>query len=231
MITVAVTIVRASLTDGSTVGVDGRRMYIYSEMIGDTLSVPYAPTEISYDDIAQKWAEVDRSGAKPLLMRQGDALLKMKFSLRLANVNTFYAQTGTIAAIRILAKTRERVLVRYGPDEAGLWRITECSLSSSKRHPDTNEITDAVVSFTLTEASDAAPAVGPVNPPPPPAPPVTAPVAPTPRVYVVVRGDCLWRIAQRFYGQGVLWPRIFDANRTQIKNPNLIYPGQRFVIP
>jgi len=46
-----------------------------------------------------------------------------------------------------------------------------------------------------------------------------------------VKGDCLWNIAQRFYGQGALWPRIFDANRSQIKDPHWIFPGQRFVIP
>ena len=130
----AVTIIRnAILTARMTIS--DKRMYIYAESIGTTLSVPYAPQEISYDGIAQKWTEVERSGAKPLLMRQGDALLKMKFSLRLASMDAFFAQTGIIAAIRGLASTRERVLVRYGPNEAGLWRITECSLSSSRRHP------------------------------------------------------------------------------------------------
>lgn len=228
MITVAVTVVRNALSGTSLVGIDGKRMYIYAESTGAALSVPYAPREISYDGIAQKWTEVERSGDKPLLMRQGDVLTKMKFSVRLANVNMFFAQTGAFAAIRALAKTRERVLVRYGPNEAGLWRITECALSSSKRHPDTNEVTDAVATFTLTEASDAAPAVGPVNPPPPPPPPAAPP---SPRTYVVVKGDCLWNIAQRFYGQGALWPRIFDANRSQIKDPHWIFPGQRFVIP
>jgi nucleoid-associated protein YgaU len=101
-------------------------------------------------------------------------------------------------------------------------------VSSNQRHPETNEVTDAVATFTLTEASDAAPAVGPVNPPPPPPPPAAPP---SPRTYVVVKGDCLWKIAQHFYGQGTLWPRIFDANRGQIKDPHWIYPGQRFVIP
>jgi LysM repeat protein len=226
--TMAVAVVRNALLGDALVGIDGKRMYIYAESTGATLSVPYAPKEITYDGIAQKWTEVERSGDKPLLMRQGDVLTKMKFSVRLANVDMFFAQTGAIAAIRALAKTRERVLVRYGPNEAGLWRITECSVSSSKRHPDTNEVTDAVATFTLTEASDAAPAVGPVNPPPPPPPPAAPP---SPRTYVVVKGDCLWKIAQRFYGQGTLWPRIFDANRGQIKDPHWIYPGQRFVIP
>ena len=54
---------------------------------------------------------------------------------------------------------------------------------------------------------------------------------PTPRTYTVVRGDCLWNIAKRFYGNGSQYMKIYNANRDKIKKPNLIYPGQVFVIP
>ncbi len=50
--------------------------------------------------------------------------------------------------------------------------------------------------------------------------------------YTVKRGDNLWKIAKAYYGSGVLWQRIYEANRDVIgKNPNLIYPGQVFTIP
>jgi nucleoid-associated protein YgaU len=50
--------------------------------------------------------------------------------------------------------------------------------------------------------------------------------------YKVVRGDSLWKIAKRFYGEGSKWRKIYDANKKVIgKNPNLIYPGQKLVIP
>ncbi len=49
--------------------------------------------------------------------------------------------------------------------------------------------------------------------------------------YVVKRGDTLWGIAKRYYGNGRLYTKIFNANRDKIKNPNLIYPGQKFIIP
>lgn len=48
--------------------------------------------------------------------------------------------------------------------------------------------------------------------------------------YIVQRGDTLWKIAVRFYGNGNLWSRIFEAN-PQIKNANLIYVGQKLTIP
>jgi nucleoid-associated protein YgaU len=51
------------------------------------------------------------------------------------------------------------------------------------------------------------------------------------RVHVVVSGDSLSKIAEREYGDANLWPRIFEANRDLVKNPDLIYPGQKLTIP
>ena len=43
--------------------------------------------------------------------------------------------------------------------------------------------------------------------------------------------DSLWRISRRVYGAGVRYTVIFDANQEQIRDPNLIFPGQIFVLP
>lgn len=51
-------------------------------------------------------------------------------------------------------------------------------------------------------------------------------------VYVVKAGDCLSKIAQAFYGNAQMWPRIYNENRDVIgPNPNLIFPGQVLTIP
>jgi nucleoid-associated protein YgaU len=55
--------------------------------------------------------------------------------------------------------------------------------------------------------------------------------APGGRSYVVQPGDSLWKIAKRFYGNGNDWPKIHEANRSQIANPDVIEPGQKLVIP
>jgi hypothetical protein len=47
----------------------------------------------------------------------------------------------------------------------------------------------------------------------------------------VVYGNSLWRIARRTYGEGVAYTMIYEANKDQIKDPNLIYPGQVFNLP
>jgi nucleoid-associated protein YgaU len=52
------------------------------------------------------------------------------------------------------------------------------------------------------------------------------------RTYTVVQGDSLSKIAQRFYGKADEWRTIYEANREVIgNNPDLIKPGQIFVIP
>ena len=61
----------------------------------------------------------------------------------------------------------------------------------------------------------------------------TAPPAQTPqyRTYTVVAGDSLSKIAKREYGDASKWPRIFEANRDKIQNPDLIHPGQVLNLP
>ncbi|MBD2750248.1 LysM peptidoglycan-binding domain-containing protein [Microvirga sp. BT688] len=56
-------------------------------------------------------------------------------------------------------------------------------------------------------------------------------VIPNINTAIVSRGDNLWRISQRIYGKGLRYTVIFGANQEQIRNPNLIYPGQVFVLP
>ena len=49
--------------------------------------------------------------------------------------------------------------------------------------------------------------------------------------HTVVSGETLSAIAQHWYGAAAQWPRIFEANRDQILNPNLIFPGQVLRVP
>lgn len=55
--------------------------------------------------------------------------------------------------------------------------------------------------------------------------------ATTPSDYTVVKGDCLSHIAQRMLGDSSRWREIYDLNKGQIDNPNLIFPGQVFKLP
>ena len=70
----------------------------------------------------------------------------------------------------------------------------------------------------------AAPAIVETEPPR-----VETPERPT--KYVVKKGDSLWRIAGKVYGNPLKWPRIYRANKDKITNPNKIYPNQVLTIP
>jgi hypothetical protein len=59
----------------------------------------------------------------------------------------------------------------------------------------------------------------------------SAVVVPKIATTTVSRGDSLWRISRLTYGVGTRYAVIYKANREQIRNPNLIYPGQIFVVP
>lgn len=51
-------------------------------------------------------------------------------------------------------------------------------------------------------------------------------------VYTVQSGDSLSKIAKKHYGNANDWTKIYQANKSEIgDNPDLIRPGQRFVIP
>ncbi len=59
----------------------------------------------------------------------------------------------------------------------------------------------------------------------------SAVVVPKIATTTVSRGDSLWRISRLTYGAGTRYAVIYKANREQIRNPNLIHPGQIFVLP
>lgn len=57
--------------------------------------------------------------------------------------------------------------------------------------------------------------------------------SPEPEVeyYTIVSGDSLSKIAKQFYQNAMDYPKLFEANREVIQDPDLIYPGQKIRIP
>lgn len=53
----------------------------------------------------------------------------------------------------------------------------------------------------------------------------------SPEYYEIKKGDSLSAIAKQQYGDATKWRTIYEANKDVIKNPDLIYPGQKIKIP
>jgi LysM repeat protein len=64
-----------------------------------------------------------------------------------------------------------------------------------------------------------------------PAPAAEASASTEDGTHAVQKGDTLWDLAEHYYKDPYKWQRIWEANREEIRNPNLIYPDQKFHIP
>ena len=56
----------------------------------------------------------------------------------------------------------------------------------------------------------------------------------TQKTHKVVKGDCLWDIAQKYYGKGSLYPKIKEANKSKypsLAKNNIIYVGMELIVP
>ncbi|MCB2136331.1 MAG: LysM peptidoglycan-binding domain-containing protein [Rhodobacteraceae bacterium] len=94
----------------------------------------------------------------------------------------------------------------------------------------TAEVAPAAAAPEATEVQPAeseAVTVAVAEPQPAPA----APAAPRAKIITVQPGFTLWGIASANYGDGILYVKVFEANRSQIRDPDLIYPGQIFTVP
>jgi LysM repeat protein len=102
-------------------------------------------------------------------------------------------------------------------DDKGFWQIEPAAKATAGAHtvradqlgPNNNVLARVGVPFSLTPEQLDVP----------------------PGAITVVRGNSLWRIARRIYGQGVQFTEIYEANKDQIKDPDMIYPGQVFTLP
>jgi nucleoid-associated protein YgaU len=85
--------------------------------------------------------------------------------------------------------------------------------------------------MTIAKAGDAGETAAEPGKPGDPKTILQAPLASTPGAVIIRRGDTLWQISRRTYGEGVRYTTIYVANRSQIQDPDRIKPGQVFSVP
>lgn len=104
------------------------------------------------------------------------------------------------------------------PDETGIWRVEFGENVKPKRYR-----------MRIDQIGPEGRVVARIESPFFPAGPISG--LPRDAVVFVQPGNSLWRIARRTYGGGVQYTLIYEANQDQIRDPDLIYPGQVFVLP
>ena len=136
------------------------------------------------------------------------------------------AQPGAVPVDRAVADQVGHAPV--GPD--GSWQVEIADLSSGILRLDEVDAAGQVVARVETAFERPAGATAAMTP-------ATAEEQPAPQVakgvtrVTVERGSTLWAIAREKYGDGVMYVRVFEANRDLIRDPDLIYPGQVFTLP
>jgi nucleoid-associated protein YgaU len=130
--------------------------------------------------------------------------------------------------VRVYLDDASVALAPVGPD--GSWQVEIADLSSGILRLDEVDAAGQVVARVETAFERPAGATAAMTP-------ATAEEQPAPQVakgvtrVTVERGSTLWAIAREKYGDGVMYVRVFEANRDLIRDPDLIYPGQVFTLP
>lgn len=154
--------------------------------------------------------------------RQGQA---EEQASKLALETVDYDQQGRVAiggrapeGSRVLLYLDDRPVGGADPGQSGVWRVDLGDRVESRRY-----------TMRVDQVAPDGKVVARIESPFFPAGPISE--LPRDAVVFVQPGNSLWRIARRTYGGGIQYTLIYEANRDQIRDPDLIYPGQIFLLP
>lgn len=163
---------------------------------------------------------------KKLFTNDAEAGLKILQHIEANNPGTkpldvkFDDGTVTLSGVASTAVAKEKTILMAGNVE-GVERVVADDLEVDEPLPSEPAAPAATAAATPSASPSATP----------PAEPVFPGVLPGVRYYEIQKGDTLYAIAKAFYGNGMKYPEVFEANREVIEDPDKIYPGQKIRIP
>jgi nucleoid-associated protein YgaU len=177
------------------------------------------PTPASGSRVAIQSVEADAAGA---LIAKGSA--EPHATVRL------YLNQADVAEAKTQADGRWSLTIKQGMTPGGyVMRADEIGSS------DANVVASADTPFDYPDeaapTSPTAPIAASKSPAQSSAPSPADPVIESVQTKRVATGHTLWALSKSYYGDPTHYPVIYEANRAQIHNPNVIYPGQVFVVP
>jgi nucleoid-associated protein YgaU len=171
---------------------------------------------------------------------EGDAIggLVAKGSAEPNATVRLYLNGADVAAAKTRSDGRWSLTIRHGMTPGGyVMHADEINPGNASvvASADTPFDYPSAPGFAQTPAPSASPATAPAavtaSAGQPYAPPAADVVIEMVQTAQVVPGHTLWALSRNYYGDPTRYPVIYEANKSQIHNPNLIYPGQVFVVP
>jgi len=202
-----------------------------------TLTFPITPKELSvdldtkvitYDHAMMGERQLPRS-SKPIMFTFSGALPSAKTSIPTVSKRKTDSLIKRIRKWQETDRKKIKFIVTGTP-----WNI-DVFINDFQVDYKGNMITYSITLMeykTMTVRKTKAKAKPKKKPKPAPKRPVKKKKAKT-RWYTIKRGDNLWNISRRYTGKGIRWKEMWGINksRSRSKNPNLIYPKERFKIP
>lgn len=241
------------LADGTEVAAEGS-VVIAPTVAPEVVAVAEPAAEADADGVAEAAPEAEAAPAALLVTDEGAKVLQSAESLPaelVANVTidtiTYTPEGAVQLAGRGTAERSVRVYLDNAPaadagiSAAGDWAVTlgdvapgiytlrvdqldeAGKVTSRYETPFKRETVEALAAASGAEAAAVADE--------PAAEEVAAAEPAAPLTVTVQPGFTLWKIATENLGAGVRYVQVFEANKDQIRDPDLIYPGQVFTIP
>lgn len=116
----------------------------------EVLTLPIASREVQISEISPEWVQIPRPGQRPLLRRANERLRQVQIEVVFVKPHG-HVEFG-LQILRRFANHGSPVAFSYGPSESGFFHITDLRVRSVQREFGTNNITQAEVALTLTEA-------------------------------------------------------------------------------
>ena len=187
------------------------RYMVLSSAGAPSVTLFYSPRETQHSALSTQWEEIPRSGQAPVVVNSGQLSERMSFECTMA-----MSQPGNITAelqsLRKMATSKDPITMSYTEWEgAGFWRITALSIDVVQRSSIDHAPIQANISLEFLSLSRGTSSTGMLTGGA--ATSGSTKGVPAIRKHVLKAGDTLWRLSQKYYGDGEKWTELAKANK------------------